>query len=143
MKKTSESERGIFLPSFKSQIAWIVSGVVLLVIFCAVAYSTEDPDAMMKPLALTALYLSAAIGGVFAARLSGGRMICGLLSGGFTALIVFALSVIPIFDSGITIGEGLIMNALIIPASFIGSFIGTPRSKKPKKHPSRMKKIHR
>lgn len=143
MKKSSENERGIFLPSIKSQIAWCVSGILFILIFCAVAYSTDDPDAMTKPLSLTALYLSAAIGGICAVRLSGGRMVCGLLSGAITALIVFALSVIPIYDSGLGVGEALIFNALIVPASFVGAFVGMPRAKKPKKHPSRLKKVRR
>ena len=143
MKKYSENERGIFLPSFKAQIAWLTSGAALLLILCAVAYSTEDPDELIKPLSLTALYLSSAIGGICAVRLSGGRMMTGLISGLITALIVFTLSVIPIYKSGLGIAESLILNALVIPSAFVGAYVARPRANNLKKHRAKIKKMHR
>jgi len=142
MRKSIENERGIFLPSLKAQIGWVISGISLLFIFCMIAYSTEDPCSMIKPLSLTALYLSSAIGGFCAMKLSG-KLASGLISGIFTALFIFFLSVIPICKTGNDIGTSLILNSLIIPSSFLGAFIAKPRRASPKKHRSRIKKIRR
>ncbi len=143
MKKTNENERGIFFCALKAQIAWVISSVALLLIFCAVAFATSDPNSIIKPLSLTALYISAAVGGICAARLSGGSLLSGFISGIITALAVFLLSLIPIYKSGMNTGNALILNAFIIPAAAIGAFVGKPRAKNSKKRRAKIKKTRR
>ena len=143
MKKTNENERGIFFCALKAQIAFVISGLILVLVFCAIAYATSDPNSIIKPLSLSALYISAAIGGICAARLSGGSLLSGIISGIITALAVLLLSFIPIYKSGMDTGNTLILNAFIIPAAFMGAFVGKPRAKNSKKRRAKIKKMRR
>ncbi len=142
MKKTSENGRGIFLSCLYAQIVWALSTVILMLIFCIVAYSTADPDSITTPLSLCALYLSALIGGIAAVRISGDGIVSGAVSGVITAILVFALSVLPLPESGFDLPSSLLFTALVIPASVIGSIVGHKRKKSPLKH-SKIKKIQR
>ena len=137
MKKQT-TERGIFLSCALSQVVWLLSGVILILIFCTAAYSTADPDAITYPLSLCALYLSAIIGGIAAVRFSGDGIISGLISGVITALIVFMLSCLPLPETNMEFTKALILNLLVIPASVLGSIIGHKR----KKVKSPMKRKH-
>ena len=142
MKHNGENKRGFFLSCLLAQAVWLISAIVLLVIFSIIAYSTADPDSIIAPMALCALYISSAIGGIGAVRLSGDGIASGALSGLFTALIVFLLSLLPFPSSGMEISKSLLFNVLVIPASMAGAVIGHKRKKSPgKKHPvSKIKK---
>ena len=120
-----------------SQLVWIASALVLLCLFCCISLSLRDPDSIILPLSLCALYLSAVIGGVAAVRFSGDGILSGTLSGTVTALLVFLLSALPFSDSLFSLPSSLIFTALIIPASAVGSVIGHKRTNKP----SRKKKF--
>ncbi len=143
MKKASENGRGIFLSCVYAQAVAVISGIILLLIFCAVAYGMADPDSVTVPLSLCALYLSALIGGIAAVRFSNDGIASGAISGVMTALIVFALSAIPMPLSGFELTTALICNALVIPASVLGSVIGHKRRKSPKSHKAKIKKLRR
>lgn len=127
--KNPTKERGILPSCVMSQGVWLLSALVLLLIFCAAAYSTADPDAITAPLSLCALYLSAVIGGIAAVRFSGDGIVSGLISGVITALLVFALSCLPLPETDIEFTRAILMNLLVIPASALGSLIGHRRSK--------------
>lgn len=133
MKQPNEKSRSILLSCALSQIAWLVSAVVLLLVFCAIAYSMADPDSVTQPLSLCALYLSAVIGGIAAVRLSGDGIASGAMSGLFTALLVFCLSALPLPDSAFAMPMSLVFIALIIPASILGSVLGHKKAKNPAK----------
>ena len=140
MKKNS-SPRSMLVSVLLSQIAWLASAMIFLLIFCAIAISTRDPDSIIAPLSLCALYLSAVIGGIFAVRLSGDGIVSGALSGVVTSAIVFLVSALPICDSSFTMPISLILLALIIPASVIGSILGHKRSKNHAKQRAKMRKM--
>lgn len=140
MKLTSENERGLLLSCLFSQIAWLASAVLLLLIFCAVAYSTSDPASITAPLSLCALYLSSLIGGVAAVRLSGDGIASGALSGLITAVLVFVLSALPLPESSFDLPQSLIFTALVIPASVLGAVIGHRRTKTAAKQHAKIKK---
>lgn len=133
MKKNENGGRNFFLSCVLAQIAWAASTVVLLLIFCAAAYSTADPDSITKPLSLCALYLSSVIGGGFAVRLSDDGLASGCVSGLITAAIIFCLSALPLPTSGFDLITSVILIALIIPASVLGAVIRHKKDKKPKK----------
>lgn len=133
MKNSEKDGRNFFLSCLIAQIAWAVSTLVLLLIMCAVAYSTADPDSITIPLSLCALYLSSLIGGIFAVRLSDDGIASGCLSGLITSAIVFCLSALPLPSSGFNLIQSFILIALIVPASILGAVIGHKKDKKPKK----------
>lgn len=133
MKQLKENSRSILLSCALSQIAWLVSALILLLVFCGIAYSMADPDSVTVPLSLCALYMSAVIGGIAAVRLSGDGIVSGAISGLITALLVFCLSALPLPDSAFAMPMSLILTALIIPASILGSVIGHKKPKNPAK----------
>lgn len=143
MKHTSENERGLLLSCLSSQIFWFISALVLLLLFCGIAYSTADPAAVTTPLSLCALYLSAMIGGIAAVRLSGDGIASGALSGLFTALLVFVISALPLPDSSFVMPQSIIYTVLIIPASILGAVIGHKRSRTAAKQHAKIKKRRR
>ena len=131
MKHSREAKRSLFLSSVQAQAVWAVSAVLLLLVFCAVAYSTDDPDSLTFPLALCALYLSAAAGGIAAVRLSGDGILSGLLSGVLTLGLIWLLSLLPLPDSNAELSKALMYTAMVIPASMAGAAIGHRKKEKP------------
>lgn len=138
--KHNESERNLLLSCLFSQIAWIISAVLLLFIFCAIAYSTADPASLTTPLSLCALYLSSLFGGIAAVRISGDGIASGALSGLFTALLVFIISALPLPDSAFALPQSIIYTSLVIPASIIGAVIGHKKSRTANKQRAKIKK---
>ena len=139
MKRIQDEPRPFLLACLLSQIAWFLSALVLLLIFCAIAVSMEDPDSVTVPFSLCALYLSAFIGGIAAVRLSGDGIASGAVSGCFTMLLVFALTALPLENAPFEFPLSLILTACIVPASVLGAVIGHKKQKNPAKQ---LKKLH-
>jgi len=132
MKHSHETKRSILFSSVQAQGVWALSAVILLLIFCAAAYSMEDPDSVLFPLSLCALYMSSVVGGIAAVRLSGDGMISGLLSGIMTIILIVLLSLFPfpVFCENLSTSIGYL--AMVLPASMIGAVLGHKRKEKPK-----------
>lgn len=132
MKHSHEAKRSILFSSVQAQGIWGLSAVVLLLIFCTVAYSMEDPGSVLFPLSLCALYLSSVIGGIAAVRLSGDGLMSGFLSGLMTIGLIFLLSLFPfpVFYDDRMASVGYL--AMVLPASVIGAVLGHKRKENPK-----------
>lgn len=128
--KNSYSKSGLFVSAIRAQIVVLITAAILLTAFCAVAYSTDDPDSIIIPLSLCALYLSAISGGIAAVRFSGDGIISGLLSGAVSLAVIFLLSLLPLHPSGLDSRVRLILTILIVPASAAGSIIGHKKKEK-------------
>ena len=126
-----EAKRSLFLSSVQAQAVWAASAVLLLLVFCGVAYSTDDPDSLTFPLSLCALYLSAAAGGIAAVRLSGDGIMSGLLSGAITMVLIWILALLPLPESHVELPMSLVYTALVIPASAVGAAVGHRKKEKP------------
>lgn len=131
MKQSNDRKKNFLLSCVLSQAVWLLTAPALLLVFCGIAYSLEDPDSITVPLSLCALYLSAIGGGIAAVRLSGDGIASGALSGLFTALLVFCLSALPFPKSGFNAPMSWILTELIIPASILGSVLGHKKTKNP------------
>ena len=136
-KDSSRKKESMSIPAsaLKSQIAVSVSGLIFLLCFCAVAASSADPDRIIKPLSLCSLFLSAFIGGITAVRLSGDGILSGLISGLFTALLIFCLSVLPLPHAEVTPTETIINYICIVGSAAVGSVVGKSRKKNPHRNP--------
>ncbi|MBQ7929607.1 MAG: TIGR04086 family membrane protein [Clostridia bacterium] len=140
MKHSHEAKRSLLFSSVQAQGIWILSAAVLLLIFCAVAYSMEDPDSVLLPLSLCALYMSSVAGGIAAVRLSGDGLMSGMLSGLMTVVLVILFSLLPFpsFCTDMMTSAGYL--SMIRPASVIGAILGHKRKEKPKtKHKKTMR----
>ena len=130
MSKTKKSEKSILVSCLIAQIYWICSGIALLLILCGVAVALDDPDKIVTPLCLAALYISSLIGGIAAVKVSGDGIASGALSGIFTAIIVMLLSFIPFPASGFDTTTSLLCSLLVIPASVLGAILGHKKANK-------------
>ena len=140
MKKTPKTysmTKSILL----SQLGWLGSALLLLTVFCLIALSCDDPDSIILPLSLCALYLSSTVGGIFAVRLSGDGILSGALSGLITAGIVFLLSALPLTDSPFSLPTSLLLLSLIVLFSSVGAVIGHKRTKTPAKQRAKMRRM--
>lgn len=126
MKKTPR-ERGILVSALLAQAVWASASLLLLFIFCLIAYSTADPDSVTEPLSLTALYLGGLIGGIAAVRYSADGLAAGLISGLFTAILVFSLGCLPFPSCGRDFGMRALLVLPVIPCAVIGSLVGRRR----------------
>ncbi|MBQ7920985.1 MAG: DUF3792 family protein [Clostridia bacterium] len=117
-----------------AQLFVVGIGLLLLLVFCAIACQMKDPDSVILPLSLCALYISSLAGGFAAVRISGDGILSGLISGGLTMLLVRLLSLLPLPPSQMTPLQAGIFFALIPAASVCGSVIGKKRKSAKPRH---------
>ena len=120
----------MWLSCLLSQAVWAAGLVILLLISCAAANSSENPDSMIRPLSLACLYLSALISGFAAVRFSGDGILSGMLSGTVTALLMLLISCHPLPESGAAFPMNLLLTAAVIPSSCAGALIGRKRNRR-------------
>ena len=143
--KESNGITEIMIACLKALAVTVLSAALLLLICTAIAYGTEDPDKMVGTLSLTALFLSAAIGGIVGARLSDEGALAGAICGAMTALLVFLFSFLPV-SSGAdrSVGMTVLLYAAVVAAGCVGGLFGKNRGKKRgKKHPKYPKAARR
>ena len=124
--------RGFFVSCLLALLVWLITLVILLPLFCLIVSSTADPDAVLVPLSLCALYLSALACGIGAVRLTDDGVLSGAVSGLFLFLLLLLLSSLPLPPTSFDLARGTLYLALVIPVSVVGSVIGRKRAKKPK-----------
>ena len=118
MKNHKQKSRGLFLSCVISQGFFFVSSIILLLIFCGIASSMDDPDSVITPLSLCALYIGAVIGGVSSVKLSDAGIVSGLVSGALSAVLLFALSAFPLFRSRTCTNAQLLSKGFLLPVQF-------------------------
>lgn len=101
--------------------------LVLLIVLCIIAYSNPDPDMLASSFAYVALFLSALIGGITAAKINGRA---GLLSGATTGLLLLiVLFIASLFagssESDASFGLALAFYVGVILTCALGGFIGS------------------
>lgn len=138
MKKPTH-ERGFLVSCLLAQSVWLAVSAVLLLIFCAIAVSAEDPARLITPLSLCALYLGASSAGIAAVKLSGDGILSGLVSGVISAILTLSLSYVPFPASSVELPMKAVFMLLILPTGVIGSLIGKKRNSAVKS----LKKMHR
>ena len=124
--------------SLSGLVSFIAAGLVLITCAAAVAYTRPDPDALITPLALVALLLSAFAGGFTTVKRTGSSpMLCGILCGGvITVFIMIAALVLQgVTGSGYEFWQAAILHAATVLFSTLGSFAGNAQRKvDPRRH---------
>lgn len=127
-----------FKNSIKGVLVSILSSAVLLLLFGWICFSRADPSALTGILGRAALYISAFLGGFFAARFNRETgLLSGLLTGGIFMLFVIMLS---LFLRGGSEPMGFmtwIMFLLVALLGGVGGYLGTPNGKKRKRRKRR------
>ncbi len=124
---------GLAAACVKAQAVVLLTGLALLLVFCAIAASMEDPDSVLRPLSLCALFLSTFAGGFAAVRMSGDGVMSGICAGAVSVVLVLLLSLLPFADSEAEFSGNLLMYLCMIASSAAGAMIGKRR--KPNKSP--------
>ena len=120
----------LFFGICKAQGVFLLCGGIFLLIFCWIAYIVPDPDAVLMPLSLVALCLSALAGGIGAVRFTGDGLVSGLCSGVLSMLLIRCLSVIPLSGaSQLSSGYTVLFYLLIPVLSVCGAVLGKKRKK--------------
>ena len=113
-------------------IGFVVCGLTLVTAACAAAYAGSDPSALITPLGLAALMISCFAGGFITSKLTrSAPMICGVVFGGLSALVMLVMSLIfsgaP--SSHFTFWQGLLMHGFALLFSVLGSLTGNFKRK--------------
>lgn len=113
----------------------MIAGLLLLLGATALLLCTKDPDRYHDAVGLALLYLTAALGGLLATKLYGGRapLLCGLAIGA----CLFVLFTIPAlfvreseFDNA---ALALLLRSLLLIAAPMGAMLARPKKKKRKR----------
>ena len=124
--------------SLSGLLSFIAAGLMLISCAAAVAFTRADPDALITPLALVALLLSAFAGGFTTVRRTGSApMLCGILCGGVITVfsMIVALLLRGVTGSGYELWQAVILHGATVLFSILGSFAGNAKKKvDPRKH---------
>ena len=113
-------------------------GLILLLATTAIAASTPDPDAMISPLSIGVLGVTALLGGLVSARRCGrDPLLCGLCGGIMFTLLLWVLTLfVDRTDPALTLGVAgwgrWAMHAAVVILELAGGLMGgyTPKRKR-------------
>lgn len=140
--RSQDEDEPIFARAMRSSLSGLVSfvaaGLVLISCAAAVAFTRANPDALITPLALVALLLSAFAGGFTAVKRTGSSpMLCGILCGGVITVFTMLAALIMrgVTGSGYELWQAAILHGATVLFSTLGSFAGNAKRKiDPRKH---------
>ncbi len=118
----------------KAQLLFLAVGLGLTLIFCLIAHRLADPAAVTTPLSLLALALAAIVSGIGAVRWTGDGLVSGLLSGGVTMGLVWAISLLPMPDAPLEVGDRVLFYCLIPVLALCGAVLGKKRRRSARTH---------
>jgi len=113
----------------KAQLVFLATGILLLLLFCRIAYSLDNPESITGPLSLVALCLSALAGGIGAVRFTGDGILSGFCSGVLTMVLVRCLAALPVPSSGMDLPHTILFCLMIPVCSVCGAVLGKKRKK--------------
>lgn len=115
----------------------VVFGILLILILCTLVYRSSDPDKLIIPASLAALYITALFGGFVLAKINRkAAVICGAISGGLLLAVTFLMSfaTAPFPYETYSNTTGVMLRFAVIPTSVFGAYIASKttgnRSKK-------------
>ena len=145
MKKRAKQKRhisksGILISSAYGLLCATVILILLLTAFSAIGLATENPHSLLTPISFFSIYTASFFGGFIAIKKNKGAdaLLCGLICGIFTflflSLIFFIIGIILKSQSA---SLTWLFRALIIPASILGSLLGSAKKNKMPKRKKR------
>ncbi|MBR5322025.1 MAG: TIGR04086 family membrane protein [Clostridia bacterium] len=127
-------QTGFLKNSVKGFLVAILSSGILLLLFGWICYTREDPSALSGILGRAALYISAFLGGFFAARFNREKgLLSGLATGGAFMLFVALLSMLLRGESEPIRFMTWVMFLLILLVGTVGGYLGVPSGKRRKR----------
>ena len=127
---TQNSFSQIFISAFWGTAIGVICALILSVVGTFLCYSSNDPDAIITPVAFAALYLSSMIAGFAAVRKNrSAALLCGGLSGTLMMLLFLFCSIF-LNDSELSSFKfplSLLLRSFMIAAAILGGYIGLGR----------------
>ena len=127
-------QTGFLKNSVKGFLVAILSSGILLLLFGWICYTREDPSALSGILGRAALYISAFLGGFFAAKSNREKgLLSGLATGGAFMLFVALLSMLLRGENEPVKFMTWVMFLLILLVGTVGGYLGVPSGKRRKR----------
>lgn len=127
----SHNWKRVFMSGLFSLPITVAIGAVLLLVTAVIAYSNSDPEALLAPLALSALVLTAVLGGFVASRRCGhSPIVCGSIGGVLFAFLLFVISLgfsdetRSTLTLGLTGGVNFFVHVGVVVLEIIGAVLG-------------------
>lgn len=122
--------------SLKGAAIGLLLSALLALVICVSIIGTANPDALVFPMSLAALYVSAFAAGIIATHKNGGgALLSGLLSGGIFMLSYMLVSLF--FPAELSAKYGflasLLFHVLIVVFSILGGYAATAKRVSPKR----------
>ncbi len=139
----SYTPKGILPCSAIGTLVGIAAVLALALLLSYLLYQTADPGKYVTPVALSALYISAFIGGFTSSRLNkGSALLCGVSVGAMLTVLTFLLSlaVNGRLSADYGLAGSLALRAAIIVCSVIGAYVGAMKKEQNKKRNNKYKK---
>lgn len=95
--KESSPVSEMIVPALKGFVVSVIAAAVLLFGLTAIAYGMLDPDSLTAPLGYAALYVSAAVAGAVAARITGDTGTTAVLSAAVAGVMLLILLILMAF----------------------------------------------
>lgn len=114
----------------------LLCALILLLAGAAIAIKSDDPDAVISPISLFALYASAFFGGFLALRKNrSSALLCGSLCGVFLLIFFLVLSFFlrGYTDSHFSSAIAWLLRIAMLPVSAAGGFLGMSQKRKKSK----------
>lgn len=142
MRTRSGEDESVFRKAFFSSLFGLsinaLSGIVLISVVCAVAYSSPDPLSLITPLSLLSLLPSNFLGGFASAKKCGEAAgVCGCMTGAMWGVIslIAALCTLSVEPSGYSLFQGILLHGASYAFCILGALAGGI-----KRNPSRKKR---
>ena len=129
------------LPAVKAFAVGIILSAVLLFAFTGIAFFSKDPDSLTALLGYGALYISSAVMGIVAARLSGEKgVVSSALSGVMMLVLLILMSFLPMECTGSEVSPlvNMLMYAAVPGVTVVAGLLFGKR--KPAKHRRRRRR---
>ena len=124
-RAAEETGGGFAKAILKAQLITAGFGLALLVIASLIAYFTPHPLALVRPLGITASLLTALACGFCTARIYGhAALLCGLLGGGCTMLLLMLCSLLmQSYASGYPAWLSCLFHSAFLLCSVLGAYL--------------------
>ncbi len=123
----------LFQSALFGSLCGLICSAALLFLVSFVCYRSPDPDSLILPLSLGALYLSCLVGGFAAVkRQRASALLCGGMAGLFLGAFFLVLSLFlrSSQQDSFSLTLSILLRVLMLPASSIGGFLGLGRPRK-------------
>ena len=133
LRKTAEKTTALQIACAYALLFALAAAILFLFAATAVSYAQADPGGAAAPAALCALYLSAVVCGIVAARKSEKPLLAGVIAGGIYLGLITLISFLPLGEvrCNFSVWEAILTHLGIPAAAMLGAFLGKKRVKRP------------